>query len=222
MWAALGVDTDAGLSLRLVIQSQDAAAASKLRAFVPKLYGYLGKWRDAPPCMVSLTDDVVAKALTPSVENDRLVLVIDNEKTRDIIARFVAPHLGRIRRMRLVAQSANNVRQLVLACLMYIQDYDQKKWPESFEKLMPYLDNERRVLVNPADPTRETGYVLFKPPVPVKDVVNPSQMILVYEAHETWPELGLNVGFLDGHIQRIGDEVRFMNLLEKSAQNSLR
>jgi len=115
------------------------------------------------------------------------------------------------------AQSENNVRQLVLATLMYLSDYYQV-FPDDIEQLMPYVNNDRRVLINPLHPECNIGYVYVGYGVPLNKIENISSAIVIFENYETWPEEGIACGFLDGHVSRVTTEASFEKLLESVPQ----
>ena len=103
-------------------------------------------------------------------------------------------------------KSASNMKQILLACIMYAQD-NKDQWPDSLQDLTP-----RRLagdtLINPGQPERENGYIYIKPSTPI----SPQQVVL-YEAHDSWGD-GINVGFVDGHVEFIEKESMFKNRLE--------
>ncbi len=104
-------------------------------------------------------------------------------------------------------QSAANMDRILKACLDYVEEHDGE-WPRSLDDLLNSgLNNE--TLVNPRQPERENGYVYLKP----EGRLSPSKIVL-YEAYDVW-DWGINVGFVDGHVEFIKGESDFSKRLLK-------
>ena len=104
-------------------------------------------------------------------------------------------------------QSAANINQILKNCLDYVEE-NSGQWPNTLYELVNFgLDKE--VLVNPRQPELENGYVYLKP----ERHLSPSDIIL-YEAYDVW-SIGINVGFVDGHIEFIKEESDFRERLLK-------
>jgi len=120
--------------------------------------------------------------------------------------RFVDGPNERTVKLEKRVQSASNMKQILLSCIMYAQD-NKDQWPDSLQEL-----TQRRLardtLINPRQPERENGYIYIKPSTPI----SPQQVVL-YEAHDSWGD-GINVGFVDGHVEFIEKEYMFKNRLE--------
>lgn len=105
-------------------------------------------------------------------------------------------------------QSAKNMKKILLNCIMYAQEHEDQ-WPDSLQDLNVYglaADD----LMNPRYPGQEIGYVYVKPGTPL----SPSQVVL-YEKYDSWAD-GINVGFVDGHVEFVTEESVFKNRLEES------
>lgn len=105
------------------------------------------------------------------------------------------------------SQTASNMRQILLTCLVYAQDHEGR-WPDSLKDLTQ-RGLAKDTLNNPRQPEREIGYVYVKPRTPL----SPSQIVL-YEKYDSWGD-GINVGYVDGHVQFIKKESNFKNELTK-------
>jgi prepilin-type processing-associated H-X9-DG protein len=104
-------------------------------------------------------------------------------------------------------QSVANMDRILKTCLDYVGEHDGE-WPSSLDDLVNYgLNNE--TLVNPRQPERENGYVYLKP----EGRLSPPTIVL-YEAYDVW-DWGINVGFVDGHVEFIKGESDFSKRLLK-------
>ncbi len=129
-WAAVGMNFPPHESMRLVVQSSDAATAESLRiklAEVLKSIGQLKKVREVVPKY-----DEVAALLAPTVEGDRLVLDW-NETNRGMekLVETVEPHIDQLRAAATRGKSVNNLKQLGLAMHNYAQANKQFPLPVS-------------------------------------------------------------------------------------------
>jgi prepilin-type processing-associated H-X9-DG protein len=122
----------------------------------------------------------------------------------------------------------SNEKQICLAFMMYMQDYDQtlplkEEWTDD---LMPYIRNEQ-VFTCPAKPDLAWGYGFNEKLAGLKErkLEGPAQLVLLYEsdtgeknavgAGETLAaprhQGGLNFGFADGHV-KWSEEAGFKSL----------
>ena len=113
LWAAVGVDLSPKASLRVTVQSQDAASAQKLRDLTAKflfLQGEEGphnqKARDFLPGF-----DKLVEQLTPKVQEDRLVVTLDEKD----LAATLKPIVAKIEDTREDRNLTNNFKQIGLA-----------------------------------------------------------------------------------------------------------
>ena len=107
-------------------------------------------------------------------------------------------------------KSAANMDRILKACREYVNEHNGQ-WPDSLQELYQYgLDKE--IFTNPAQPTREIGYVYMRPPVSTSE-----SRIVLYEAYEVWNG-GINVGFANYQVQFIKEESGFKNRLEEPVQ----
>jgi Protein of unknown function (DUF1559) len=140
LWAAAGIDLPPKkLSVRLVIQSRDAAAAKAFEVAAAGLYGALAKVPEVQALVPKF--DELAKLLAPHVEGDRLVLSLDNEQGQlKSLATLIQAPVEKAQISARRAQSINNLKQLGLAMHNY---YDQKK---SFPAAATYDKNGKPLL----------------------------------------------------------------------------
>jgi len=112
----------------------------------------------------------------------------------------------------------SNLRQMILAALMYAEDHDDtlpdaSKW---MDQLLPYLENEQ-IFKCPEAPNLEYGYAMNKTlgGVNIKDIINPEKTVLFFDsdlgtrnaaggwevaAYPPRHDGGNNYAYLDGHV----------------------
>jgi hypothetical protein len=118
LWATIGIDVAPKPALRIVMQSEDAQAATALRDKFAELLRLAGSnnaiKKDFPDF------DAIAALLTPRAEGDRLVVNFDqnDQKAAELVAALVHP-IRAVRRRAAVDESINNLRQIVLGLLLY-------------------------------------------------------------------------------------------------------
>ena len=210
MWAAIGINTQPQVSLRLVIQSENPQAAQALSKVCDAIF------------KAALADERLRREVTnleeiigllqPSVAEDRLVLTVDAEKAQASLTRAVAPLLSQTRERAQRVASLSNIKQIMMACLMYAADH-KGQWPEDLESLAAAKLLPASVLVNPLRGPGKPGYIYVRP-APSSDKTDP-RAALVYEAHTTWGE-GICVGYADGHAEFVTDQARLKEALSRA------
>ena len=144
LWAAVGVDGPPRASLRLVIQSQDAASARSFHTLLERVYKALGQARP--------NIDKILPLLLPTVTGDRLTLRFDPSEQRTVrllsmLAPLVTEYAGRNR-------CVNNLKRIVLGLHIYHDvhrkfpaqaNYDPQGKPLLSWRvhILPYLGEEK-------------------------------------------------------------------------------
>lgn len=149
IWGAVGVDLTPKASLRVTVQSQDAATAQKLRDLTARflfLQGEEGphnqKARDVLPGF-----DKLVEQLTPKVQEDRLVVTLEEKD----VAATLKPIVAKVQNTSEVKRSINNLKQIGLAVHNYHDVYKHFPTIANFDKadkpllswrvhLLPFLD----------------------------------------------------------------------------------
>lgn len=120
LWFSIGVNSAPRPSARLVIQSQDHAAAAALHGHWDSWYRLLARMAggETAPRLIRFAD-----RLTPVVKGDRVLLELDAERLEQV--RFVLqPALEQIEQRLRFQQSTNNLKQIGIAMHNY---YDAHK-----------------------------------------------------------------------------------------------
>ncbi len=149
LWGAAGIDLPPKTAFHATIQSQDSASAQKLRDLAARFLQLVGeegphnqKARDILPGF-----DKLVEALTPKVQEDRLVVTLEE---KDLVA-TVKPIVGKIQDRAEHDRSMNNLRQIALAMHNYMDAYRNFPTVANFDKngkpllswrvhLLPFLD----------------------------------------------------------------------------------
>ena len=208
LWANLALTPPPQASLKLVVQSQDPEAAKALGALLDGTLTLLAKMAAAEkvPGM-----DAVLAALKPKPEGDRLVLTLDDPAFRQLAAGLIK---GPVRQMRTDAKwvvSASNQRQLLMAALLWAEE-KKGEWPDDIAKAAQHVQAPPAALSNPLKPG--TGYTYLKPPAAPQ---NSAAIVVLYDAE---PTDGMrNVGFMDGHVERLTEEA-FQQQLKRTKEQA--
>lgn len=102
---------------------------------------------------------------------------------------------------------ATLMRSLLRSCHAHLDQHGH--WPEDLQTAIEHC-NDCEMLNELSDPLAELDLVYLPPETP--DQFNPGS-VLMYERFTHWPEQGINVGFCDGHVELVGDQQRFEQLL---------
>jgi hypothetical protein len=117
-WAAVGIELSPRPELRLTIQSADAQAAEAFRSKMAEVFRLVGLQKEVRATAPKFGE--IAAALLPTVEGDRLVLVL-NEQNGGVekVVSLLTPPIKAARGAAARAQSTNNLKQLALAMHNY-------------------------------------------------------------------------------------------------------
>lgn len=216
LWAAIGVNPPPKASLRLTIQSQDAASAKALRGLIERIFEKALETaaKDRLYQTVLSVIKLHIPMLTPAVKGDRLTLSLDEKQLDKLIFEVIAPPLRQARGMARRAMSMANVRQITTAIHMYANAH-KGQIPPDLRALVKDKLIDPRVLINPSRPKRKVGYIYIRAPLALKQL--PPTMLLIHEAYDEWKE-GIVVGFVDTHVKLIRDEAQFKKLLARTKE----
>jgi hypothetical protein len=144
-WAAVGIQGKPALGLNVVVQSEDAAAARKLRDWLGGALKALGRAREMQRLFPEF--EKVAAAIKPEVEGSRLTLKLSAEQA----AALLQPVIGGTQIAAARDQSSKNLMQIGIAMHSYhdvhktfptaaIHDKQGKPLLSWRVALLPYLE----------------------------------------------------------------------------------
>ncbi len=147
-WAALGLDTQPKLGLKLVVQSEDAPAAQALAQAAEKGLTWAARQPEAKRFLPNIEE--LVPALTPKVSGDRLTLTLD--EAAPAVVKAVAALVERARATAGRSQAQNNLKQIALAFHNYhdaygkfpadITDKDGKPLLSWRVAILPFLEQD--------------------------------------------------------------------------------
>jgi hypothetical protein len=132
LWGAIGVDLPPKLSVRIVIQSKDAAAAGALHKVLLNAYKAIGQEISRVKELGQITAefDKMAKQLTPQVEGDRLVVQLDEKALVGVLRPIVLSIQEEVQR----EAAAAPLRRIAIAFHNYHNDHNHLPTAASYDK----------------------------------------------------------------------------------------
>ncbi len=204
-WGAISASIAPEGLLSIRLQGISPAAAVALAAVIKQIADKAGADADARNMPGG---SAFVRMMTPTAQGDQVVLRVDGDNFTTMKT-VVLPALTRARQSARDIASASLVRQIIMGCVAYAQA-NKNEYPPDLKALVKPGFISDQLLVNPAYPKRTPGYQYVKPD-PKHEFL--PDVVIVYEAHGTWPKNGIWVGFCDGHVERVVSEARFKELL---------
>jgi prepilin-type processing-associated H-X9-DG protein len=209
-WAVLTLEWPPRPAATATINTRDDAAARSVSDTLSKLLAALKaskEVRDDLPGGPRLLD-----MLAPQVQGRQVIAGLSSAEVETLVRDEVPAAYAKAKDQAKRIASMSNVRQLLMAILMYSNDH-RGHLPPNLAALTKYINNEE-VFRNPRQPERKQGYTYVKPAeARITQIKRPSERIVVYEALDEWKG-GVTVGFLDGHVEWITEEAEFDELLK--------
>ena len=212
-WASLSLDPAPGVSLRLVIHYATEEDVTRAADAFMGLLAKTGEILAAPAGRSA--EDGHWEELTPEIAGTQLTVSLSHGAMIGFVEDAIGPAIRRARSKAKATASMSNIKQLLLACMVFANEHKNQFPADIYQPdVKKYLGNAAdTVLRNPREPKREKGYAYIGLDGPITKLRSPATRILIYEAHDAWPADGLNVGFADGHVERIMDEHAFKRKL---------
>lgn len=214
-WASISITPPPQVQLHVIIQATDAAAAGQLDNIALAAI----KWaRSLPQAQKQIPGWAqIIDSLTPTVQADRLVVALGDEQIRQLAGKVIVPQLAGAREKALRIASAANLRQIGLAAHMYAAAH-QSTFPDDLNTLAKSNNLASQVLKNPRHPQWDVGYIYLKPNMATAQHTA-QEHVLAYERYEQW-DGGINVLFVDGHVEWIADEAAFKRDLAETMKRN--
>ena len=209
IWAGIGFQLPPKSSARMTLQSDSPQAAELLNALLTSLPSRAEPtmWESASSFAIKQAIAIAAElARAGRVQGNQLVIDLDEKAMEQVGASSVAGY-ERV----LIARSADKVKQILSACVLYANNRKDQQFPGSLEEAVESADLPPSVLVNPRLPQKKPGYV-YIPPREGEPV--PADRMMVYENFDHFAP-GVNVGFGgDGHVEWIANQQDFEKMLQ--------
>jgi prepilin-type processing-associated H-X9-DG protein len=216
-WAAASLAPPPGPpSAQITVQATDAQGAEALSAQlkqVLQLMQEIPELQKTTPQLVQWLNRV-----EPKVQEEQVVVQLQERMLGELVSAAV-PGVILARQQAMIVQSMSQMRQILVALLMYTHDNDGQL-PDSLDDLKRYLGEQgERLLKDPRRPEGKNHYVYVKPAETIDQVARPGEQVILYEPYEPWSG-GVNVGFADGHIEYWADEQRAREALAPLKQKA--
>ena len=216
-WARLTVKIPPDGSLRLTVQSQDAAAARAMADLLIRAIKVVSGLPELRRLVGEDTTDRLVRAVQPKVEQDRVTLSLDGKGLDEIVPPLAAAATA-ARRQAAVMESANRMRQLLLGCIMYA-DAHQAHFPATLEEAAKTAaaGNNAMAATLLRNPRPAVRYQYLKPKASLTAMASVSDTLVLYEKAEKW-EAPVVLGFADGHVIMVKDEAELRKHIEAAGK----
>ena len=211
-WLSISATLPPTPNVKALVQTTDADTAKQTAELIATSLKEARRQPQMPPEFEQI--------LAPTVAGSQVVVSLD-DKQMTALATAISTPLMRARAVARRVQSASNIRQMLMACMMFKND-NKNAWPadrQAFEQAVAKYARRGRggrdVLVNPQHPDVRPAYVYIKPSRPDPD----PQSVVIYESHKEFGE-GINVGFADGHVEWVAQKKAFDEMLARTAQDA--
>ncbi len=193
---------------RLVIESPDPRAAEDLGRALQSALEAIGASPKILPGLPLLPPVIKSFRVTTTGAATRLELP---PEASTALARAITPGVLEARATAREMDTARRLRSIAQSCVLFEQN--SNAWPETLDALV-------RDSFITAELTRDTEgrqIVYLKPP---KDAWqrNPAERVLAYPRYDAWPERGLWVAFIDGHVTKYHRRDEFEAMLDRQSK----
>jgi len=218
MWLAISADGPPKMSLRLHIQSQDAASAKALGALIPKAVDLTlseaGKESELRGMVPALKE--VFPMLLPQVQGSRLALQLDSKQVETVLFDLLVPPLRRARMLARLNLSASRLKFVAGAVALY-RSANRRAFPPDLDALVSKGELNARSLISPL--SRKKAYVYIRPPAGRKI---DGGTVIVYEDPATHKLDKTVVLFANRHVEIMKVDKHFRDIIKKARDASLK
>jgi|GEM_PF-4429281 len=198
-WAGLGLKLPPAAELRLEVWSDSPIGTARVWAIVDAL---LESFRKEPAArrFVTKLDDLI-DGVKPSQDANRLWLHMDAAAIDQLIRPRLMELAALAGRIGDQQRSLANEESLAQAIVDYATDH-KGGFPDSLDDLAPYAGGREALaeaLVDPLNPAVHPGYVYVKPLQTMGRMVQPDEIVVVYESLEGAADETVGAAFVDGH-----------------------
>lgn len=207
--AGIGFDIGGeGPMLRIAMATKNDESAKAVHGTIKGMID--GMLKDIPEGAMSPIMEGMIRDLIPVAKGDKLETLIAPEGARKYMDMLVPAMMqGRAAAKRAVAMS--NIRQIVMGCIIFAND-NKEKLPATLAELAPKILPED-MLKSPR--TNSRGYI-YRGPLKVSEILDPSKFVLIYEDFATFPAGGVAAGFADGHVEMVMTKAELDELLKRT------
>ena len=194
LWGTVGLNGPPKMSLEVVIQSPNAAAAQDLSRALTGVYAALVRRKNASTFAPRLKE--ITAILTPKATGDHLTISLDHGGTETLLGGFV-PTLRRARMLARRALSASNLRVVGAALYMHTDDH-KGAFPENLQMLVAAKMISARTLISPL--SGKKSYIYIRPPAR-KQIAHQGKRLVIYEDPAVHKQKVTTILFADAHTE---------------------
>lgn len=200
-WAALSIDLPPHPSLKLHIESADAASASALRDTLIKGYEVIAQMPQLQHIGHPLREAL--NTLTPTVQGHTLRLAED-KKCIELVTHFIVPTLVEAEETAERITCATNLSGMGKAILIYANDYEDK-FPPNLDRLVDTVEFPHKGLACPSTRRNPDYSSYVYRGVDLKGIAAPPNLIVVHDRKGNHRD-GRNVLYVDTHVDWVAEE----------------
>lgn len=195
-WGSLSVAPS--WSFKMVAESESEEAAQQLAATLTKA---IENATSATPPELGAE---LRKLLAPRAEGNLVVIAMGNERFASL-KKLLVPSMLQARKAARRVVVATNMRQAVMGCFIHAQDHNDQ-WPKDLQSLVRDGTLPAAMLTSPDRPDLAEAFAYIPPDMGEMHKENPSELVVMYEKYDQWPEQGVWAAYADGHVQLVLDE----------------
>lgn len=205
LWATAAIDPPPDTQVHVHIQSATPADAADAHKLIAAALQWFTGHRDVQELKRASPDadlDALARALTPQVKGDALLLTLTHDELVKHASTLV-PKVERARAQAKLVATSNLGRHILQAAIVHASN-NKNAWPDDLQTLKKNQTVTDQLLANPRVPGKAVGWVYLKPTAEQLKKPDPTSILVLYEDNpDLDPVIG---GFLDGHLETMTRE----------------
>ena len=208
--ASIAIDPPPKAAAHLILQSENNASAQALEQLITSLAllapAEPHKWDTIAEFSLRAAAALAGELSRNSkVVNKQVLIDLDPETVGELTASLLVDY-----ELGLRVKSAYNMKDILLACVLYANNRKDLQFPGSLEEAAKSRALPPSDLINPRLPDKQPGYIYIRPRE--GEPVSGDRM-MIYENFDHFAP-GINIGFGDGHIEWYASEQEFDKLLQ--------